>query len=93
MSMRVVFLKDHEQYKAQSVHIVPRSLGAILSIKGIAVSFTEQQELLRKESERKARAEVEKKAKAASLLKEREEREKETATSKKAKTRSRAVKK
>jgi len=79
MSMRVFFLKDHEEYKKNTLHTVPRAMGAILAMKEIAVTLTEyhkiihkeEQELAEKEAaERELEALNEKKAKEAARLKE-----------------------
>lgn len=100
MTMRVVFLKDHDGYKADQDLYIERTLGRRLCDNGVTIPYVTHMATLAKakeeaetKAEKKAEKEAEEKAKAEKLLKEKEEAERETAESKPAKTRSKSIKK
>jgi translation initiation factor IF-2 len=96
MTMRIVFQKDHEQYKKDDVKFIERTLAVKFCENGIALPFNTHQEnikreeLARKEAEAKAKAEKEK---AERLIAEKKKSEKEKADSKKPKQAERSIKK
>ncbi len=93
MTMRVVYLRDHDGHKADKEYFVERTLGRRLCENGVAIPFVDYEKKQEAAAEARAKAEAEKKAKAEKLLKEKEAATREMAVSKKAKTRSKAVKK
>ena len=103
MTMRVVYLKNHEGHKANKEYYIERTLGRRLCDNGVAtpyVTYQKDVEIKKKaEAKAKAKAKVERdekrkakeEAKAKRLLEDREKTKAETTISRKSGTRSKAV--
>ena len=88
MTMRIVFLKDHEDKKAETEHFIDRKDAIKLCETGIAVPANLFEKILAKRAEKKEKADAQKKAE---LLKQKEKAEAEKAESKKPKMAEKAV--
>lgn len=68
MTMRVVYLKDHDGHKANKDYFIERTLGRRLCSSGVTVPYSTHMENLKRAkdeaAEKKARKEAEEKAKA-----------------------------
>ena len=109
MTMRVVYLKDHDGHKQDKDYFIERTLGRRLCSAGVTIPHSTHMENLKqaedeakakkerakKEAAAKAKAEKEseEKARVEKLLKEKEEKARETADSKPAKMRSKSIRK
>jgi len=104
MTMRIVFLKNHDGYKPDEERFIDRQKAVEFCEKGVAVPFNLYEKIQKKRAEKKAAADLKAKeekakkaakekadkAKADLLLKKKSE--KKTADSKKAFKRSKAIK-
>jgi len=90
----VIFNQLFEQYEEGKTYNLERSLANGLCAKKIAVTFTEQQKMLKEKELKEKEKESAEKKKAERLLKEKEDRAgSEKADSKKAEKRTKAIKK
>ena len=92
MTMRIVILKEFDDFKVGSEYNVERTLGVRRCESGHAEPYTAYVERLAAEDKARKKKERDRK-KAEKLLADKEKKEKSTAVSKTAKTRTKSVKK